>query len=215
MTVSASFIAGFRYDPAAPFSNFFFNAILYLLFIAIHLIMTLPAFKRRVYGSSAGTLFERRVYITVSIITWVGVYWLHLPMSGVMLVAPDWLQFTGLCLVLLCMFAFFEYSNFEMMDGFIGMPESVLSHSADTRAPLLTQGSYGDVRHPMYRALILLTLSSLLIHPHAGQLFFAAAVSITFVVFIPLEEKMLLQARGDEYRFYMGKTGYRLFRRLW
>lgn len=215
MTVSASFIAGFRYDPSAPVGNYLFNTLLYLAFITIHMIMTLPAFKRAVYGSSSGTPLERRIYITVSIITWIGVYWLHKPLPGFGFVSPEWLQFFGLCVVLLCMFAFFEYANFDMMEGFIGMPGTDMSHSTDSVAPLLQEGSYASVRHPMYRALTLLTFSSLMIHPHAGQLFFAAIVSLSFILFIPFEEKMLLRARGEEYEIYMSKTTWRLFRNIW
>lgn len=215
MTVSASFIAGFRHDPNAPAANYLFNLFLYVAFITIHMIMTLPAFKRTVYGSSTGTPFERRIYIIVSIITWIGVYWIHKPLPGYGFTSPEWLQFLGLCVVLLCMFAFFEYANFDMMDGFIGMPYTELSHSTDTIAPLLTEGSYSSVRHPMYRALTLLTFSSLIIHPHASQLFFAVLVSLSFIIFIPFEEKMLLRARGDEYHLYMEKTTYRIFKGLW
>jgi protein-S-isoprenylcysteine O-methyltransferase Ste14 len=215
MTVSASFIVGFRYDADASAGNYLFNFILYFVFIAIHMIMTLPVFKKTLYGTPAGTSFERRIFIVISVITWVAVYWLHRPMPGIGYISPEWLKFLGTCIVLLCLFAFFEYANFDMMNGFIGMPGSEMSHSTDAAAPLLTDGSYNSVRHPMYRALILLTFSSLIIHPHSGQLFFAVIVSISFIVFIPFEEKMLLKARGDEYRLYMEKTTYRIFRGLW
>ena len=215
MTVSASFIVGFRYDANAPAVNYFFNFVLYLLFIVVHMVMTLPAFKKQLYGTSKGTHFERRIFILVSVITWVAVYWFHRPVPGFSYVSPEWLQFLGTCIVLLCLFAFFEYANFDMMNGFIGMPGAEMSHSTDTAAPLLTDGSYKSVRHPMYRALVLLIFSSLIIHPHAGQLFFSILVSFSFIVFIPIEEKMLLTARGDEYRMYMEKTTYRIFRGIW
>ncbi len=215
MTVSASFIVGFRYEQNAPYINYLINTVLFLLFIAIHMLMTLPSFKRLVYGTAAGSPFERRIYITVSIITWVAVYFLHKPMPGFAYVSPVWVQFLGTCFLLLCVFAFFEYTNFEMINGFIGMPGTELSHATDKIAPLMKEGSYAMVRHPMYRAMTLLTFSSLLIHPNAAQLFFAIIVSFSFIVFIPFEEKMLLQARGEEYVLYMETTKYRIFRGIW
>jgi len=215
MTVSASFIIGFRHEQDASYINYFINAGLYLVFIFIHMLMTLPAFKRRVYGSVTGSAFERRVYIMVSIITWVGVYFLHKPVPGFAYLSPVWLQFLGTCLLLLCVFAFFEYANFEMMNGFIGMPGTELSHTTDKTAPLMQTGSYAMVRHPMYRAMILLTFSSLLIHPNAAQLFFAIIISLSFIGFVPFEERMLLQARGDEYAKYMEITPYRIIRGIW
>lgn len=215
MTVAASFIVGFRYNANSPAANYLFNFVLYVVFIAIHMIMTLPVFKKILYGISTGTSFERRIFIFISVITWVAVYWLHKPVPGFSYVSPEWLQFLGTCIVLLCMVAFFEYTNFDMINGFIGMAGAEISHSTDAAAPLLTDGSYNSVRHPMYRALILLVFSSLIIHPHAGQLFFAVLVSLSFILFIPFEEKMLLKARGTEYRVYMEKTTYRVFRGLW
>ena len=89
------------------------------------------------------------------------------------------------------------------------------ARSAAAETPLLTEGSYGKVLHPMYRAAVFLYLSSLLIHPHAGQLLFAALVVISFVGFIPLDEAQLLKARGDDYREYQRKVPYRVFPGIW
>ena len=118
-------------------------------------------------------------------------------------------------MVLLCIFAFFEYANFAMMDRFLGVHGSELSHSAGAETPLMTTGSYASVRHPMYRAMSLLVASSLLIHPHSGQLLFAFMIALSFIAFVPLEERMLLRARGEEYRAYMQLTPYRVFRHVW
>ena len=101
MVVSASFIMGFRYQPAVPLANLWFNLALYAAFAAIHIVMTTPAFKRTVYGSAAGTPTERRVYITTTIVTWVGLYWLHKPIGGFGFESPAWLQYLGLCTMLL------------------------------------------------------------------------------------------------------------------
>ena len=67
----------------------------------------------------------------------------------------------------------------------------------------------------MYRAAFFLTFSSLLIHPHAGQLLFAILTSASFLGFIPFEERQLVRARGETYREYMRTTPYRVFRGIW
>ncbi len=215
MTLSAAFIMGFRHDPGAPVENLYFNVLLYGAFIAIHIVMTLPAFKQAVFGRPEGSSFERRIYITVSVVTWVGVYWLHAPAPGVAFAAPLWLQYVGLCAVLLSVVAFFEFATFESLGGLLGMPGSDLSHSTQGEAPLLTEGSYASVRHPMYRAFLFVAASSLLMHPHAGQLLFAGMVCASFVAFVPFEERQLIRARGDEYRRYMKATPHRILRGVW
>ena len=60
MTLSATFIKGFKYDAAAPFTNLYINIGLYVAFFAVHIVMTMPAFKRAVFGQPGGTPVERR-----------------------------------------------------------------------------------------------------------------------------------------------------------
>ncbi len=215
MSVAAAFITGFRHDASAPVGNLIFDVALYAVFIAVHIVMTMPAFKRAVFGRPEGVPVERRIYIVVSVLTWLGVFWLHEPVPGLAFTSPAWLQFVGLCAVLLSMLAVFEDANMESLGSLLGVPGSPLSHSVGAETPLMTEGSYASVRHPMYRGFVFLALSSLLIHPHAGQLLFAAMLIASFVSFVPFEERQLLAARGDEYRGYMRATPYRIMRGVW
>jgi len=215
MALSASFIMGFRYAADAPPSNYLFNILLYAGFVAVHIVMTMPAFKSAIYGDPAGTLTERRVYVSISVVTWVLVYWLHKPVPGFGYDPPIWLAYVGLCAVLLSIVGFFEFATFEGLNSLLGMPGSQLSHSVGAETPLMTEGPYTQVRHPMYRAAFYLAFCSLIVHPHAGQLLFAIMVTASFVGFIPFEEHQLLKARGDQYRAYMVATPYRLFRGVW
>jgi len=215
MTVSAAFIMGFKHDAQAPLENLYFNIVIYATFIVIHIIMTIPAFKRAVFGRPEGTPFERRIYITITVVTWLAVYFLHRPVPGFGYASPWWLQFLGFCAVLLSFLAFFEFATFENLGNLLGVPGSQLSHSTGAEAPLLTEGPYASVRHPMYRAFCFLAFSSLLIHFHAGQLLFAVMVMASFIGFVPFEERQLLNRRGDEYREYMKQTPYRVFRGVW
>ena len=215
MSLSATFILGFRFDPAAPAGNVVFDIELYVLFIAVHIFMTLPAFKRAVYGAPAGTPMERRVYVAVSVITWIAVYWLHKPVPGFGFAAPAWLEFVGLCGILLSLVAFFEFATIERLSMMVAVPGHEVSHSAGMETPLMSEGSYAQVRHPMYRAFFYLAASSLLMHPNTGQLLFAFMVLLSFIVFIPFEERQLVKARGAQYLDYQARVPYRLFRGIW
>ena len=215
MTVAASLLVGFRYDPAAPAINFAFDAALYLAYVAVHYAMMTPAFKRAVTGSPDGSPAERRAYIVVAVVTWVLVYVLHRPLPGPALQANHWVAYAGTCAFLLSFLAFLEGTTFEALRGFFGLPGAEQTHSVSRETPLLTDGSYAKVRHPMYRGAVFMGLSSIVIHPNAAQLVWALAIGATFLLFIPLEERQLLRARGDEYRAYMAVTQYRVFRGLW
>ena len=215
MSVAASVIAGFRYDALAPVSTLKFNLLLYAVFAAVHIVMTMPAFKGAVYGNAQGTPAERRIYVAISIITWLAVYALHQPTAGFQFHSPEWLRFVGLCGALVSLFAFFEYATFAHMDMLLGVPGAELSHTVGAETPLMTEGSYAQVRHPMYRAMLFLCLSSLLIHPNSGQLLFTVLIAGTFVLFIPFEEYQLAKARGDAYRQYMKDVPYRVLKGIW
>ena len=215
MSVTASFIIGFRYDAQAPFENIYSNIVLYVVFILVHIVMTMPLFKRLVFGQPQGTPFERRIYIAVTIVTWLAVYTLHKPVPGFGLTLPFVIQFLGLCAVLISFLAFFEFATFQGLASLLGVPGAELSHSTGAETPLLTEGPYASVRHPMYRAFFYLAFSSLLIHFNTGQLLFAVFVAASFIGFAPFEERQLIKARGDEYREYMKKTPYRVFRGIW
>ena len=95
------------------------------------------------------------------------------------------------------------------------MDSTELSHSAGTETPLMTKGSYAKVRHPMYAGAMILGAGGLLIHPHMGQLVFTLLIGFTFILFIPIEERMLIKKRGDEYKEYKKQVPYRLFPGIW
>ena len=67
----------------------------------------------------------------------------------------------------------------------------------------------------MYRAAILGALATVGIHANLSQAFWCAMISATFVVFIPIEERQLLAARGERYSAYMRATPWRLLPGIW
>lgn len=214
-SVAAVLAMGFRYDPSAPASNYAYNAALFIGYMAVHYIMMTPGFKKLVAKSAQGSTGERRFYMVVAIVTWVAMYALHKPLPGVAFVSPDWLFFVGACAFLMSFLAFNEGTTFEALKAFSGVPGTEQTHGAAIDAPLQTEGPYASVRHPMYRGAVLMGLSSLLLHPNAAQLAWVAVIGLTFISFIPIEEKQLIKGRGDEYRKYMEATPYRVFKGIW
>lgn len=209
---------GFRYQPGAPIINLLFNLVLYGAFAGIHLIMTRSWFKRRVWGNSAGSPAERQIYIFVTIVTWLGLFAVHRPIGGPSLDVqtwPNWLRFLGLLGMIVSLMAFFEGATFAMLDGLLGVPGTTMTHSHGEETPLFTSGAYARVRHPMYRAMMLACVCSVVLHPDAAGLLWAALIAATFILFIPVEEQQLIDARGDAYREYQRQTPYRLFRGVW
>lgn len=162
------------------------------------------------FGRPEGTPLERRIDITISVVTWVGVYALHPPVGLLGLAAPPWLQCVGICGVLLAVVAFSQFATFEGLARMVALPASALSHTVGAETPLMKDGPYAEVRHPMYRATFFLAFVSLLIHLHARQLRFALLTTGSFLALIPLEEYQLVQECGEEYGSYMRATPYQL-----
>lgn len=72
---------------------------------------------------------------------------------------------------------------------------------------LITGGVYRLVRHPMYSSFFLWALAQLILIPNwvAGPAGFIG-FGILFAFRVGREEKMMLDAFGDEYRDYMART---------
>ncbi|MHC4641479.1 MAG: protein-S-isoprenylcysteine O-methyltransferase [Planctomycetota bacterium] len=80
---------------------------------------------------------------------------------------------------------------------------------------LVTKGVYKYIRHPMYSAHFLWAIAQvLLLHNWiAGPAFLVTSVPL-YLFRVPLEERMMLNRFGEEYKLYMSRTG-RMFPRLW
>jgi protein-S-isoprenylcysteine O-methyltransferase Ste14 len=215
VSIFGSLICGFRHAPGAPAGNIVLAILLYAAWIGVHLGMTTSWFKARAWGAPHGKPRERRVFILVSVTTWLLLYAIHPSVPGPSLASPGWLQFTGVVLTLMGTRSFFDGLNPKVLDGMLGVPGAAMGYSHGSETPLMTDGPYATVRHPMYRAAIFAGLASLLIHPNMGQLLWGAMIGATFIAFIPIEERQLTNARGEAYLAYCRRTPYRLFPGLW
>lgn len=80
---------------------------------------------------------------------------------------------------------------------------------------LVTTGVFKQIRHPMYAAHILWGLAQpLLLHNWIAGFSMLVTTLLLYLVRLPLEERMLVEQFGGEYRAYMHHTG-RLLPRLW
>lgn len=72
---------------------------------------------------------------------------------------------------------------------------------------LITRGVYRRIRHPMYSALLLYSVAHALVIPNwvAGPSNLAA-FAVLFALRVRPEERMMLEAFGDEYTAYIART---------
>jgi protein-S-isoprenylcysteine O-methyltransferase Ste14 len=71
---------------------------------------------------------------------------------------------------------------------------------------LITRGMYRVVRHPIYLAMVIYTIGIPLIFSSLCGLLFMLGLIPCILYRIGIEEKMLLEEFGDEYREYMKNT---------
>jgi len=72
---------------------------------------------------------------------------------------------------------------------------------------LIEIGPYRKVRHPMYTVFIVFTISIAIITANVLCIIFSLLISCSFPSIAKSEELMLIDAFGDEYNSYMGRTG--------
>jgi len=76
-----------------------------------------------------------------------------------------------------------------------------------------TDGPFGIVRHPIYLGWVLMVFAFPVMT--TSRLMFAVVSTAYLVIAIPLEERSLLDAYGDNYRAYQQQQRWRLIPGLW
>lgn len=71
---------------------------------------------------------------------------------------------------------------------------------------VVTAGPYAHVRHPLYLAVLLLTLGTVLAHPSVATGCVAAGLAIGVAIKIPREERALRTTLGERYARYADRV---------
>ncbi len=73
---------------------------------------------------------------------------------------------------------------------------------------LVTEGIFKYIRHPMYAAHILWAIAQILIiHNWLVAYPFLITVTLLYLLRVNIEEEMMIEKFGEEYKQYMSKTG--------
>ena len=72
---------------------------------------------------------------------------------------------------------------------------------------LVTRGLYRLIRHPMYASFLLIALAQAFLLPNwVAGLSGLVGLAVLFFMRVDVEERMMLDTFGEEYRVYSGKT---------
>lgn len=115
--------------------------------------------------------------------------------------SPQWLRILGLILAVLCVpLLWWIFKSIGK-----NISETVLIKDEHE---LVTSGPYNWVRHPLYGTALVLLLSISLVFGDWIILGYTFAGVLAFrLLVIPVEEKELLDAFGEEYECYQARTG--------
>ena len=118
---------------------------------------------------------------------------------------PAWARWTGLALGVfsVCLNAW----SHKTLSERLGEDFDPVLRLIKVRA-LVKAGPYAGIRHPIYLAFLLMQISLLLLSSNWLIGFSGIAIILgVILVRIPVEEQMLIEQFGDEYREYMQRTG--------
>jgi protein-S-isoprenylcysteine O-methyltransferase Ste14 len=128
-------------------------------------------------------------------------YAINPPWFGILSVPfPNWLRWTGVVLGIIS-FGFYGWSQATLGKEWSFHLQTRQEHH------LVVTGPYARIRHPIYLALIAFLTGIALV---TANWFFVALLAISIVVLvrrIPIEEEMMIQEFGAEYRAYVRRTG--------
>ena len=79
--------------------------------------------------------------------------------------------------------------------------------TAEPDQPLITDGLFGRIRHPIYAFSILLVICTVIAVPTALMAACGAGLACLWVLKAHNEERHMLRQHGDAYAAYLGRTG--------
>ena len=193
----------------APVMAAVVDVALIALFGLQHSIMARPAFKRawtRIVSPAA----ERSVYVLLSSIALLILFWFWQPIATTVWVVPPndrwltdilWVLFwAGFGIVLVSTFLINHFELFGLQQAWLNLRGSE-EPAPELRQPLF----YRWVAHPLYSGFFLAFWATP--HMSAGHLLLALSLSIYMLIAIRYEEHDLTGVFGEDYRRYRSGVG--------
>jgi protein-S-isoprenylcysteine O-methyltransferase Ste14 len=146
-------------------------------------------------------LFASRVVLFLMLIASLVLYSLNHPwMSTLEFPVPGWLRWVGFAIGWLSI-GLATWAELELGRQFSPQLQLRQAHK------LITTGPYTYLRHPLYTALYGFGLSLALVSANWFFFGFFLLSLLGLGIWVPREEKMLMERFGEEYRRYMERTG--------
>lgn len=183
------------------------NVLLFTIFALHHSVMARTGAKAWLTRRVPRDL-ERSLYVWISSLLFLAVCWLWQPLPGIV-----W-QTRGPG-VILHVIQLFGVALTIRAAQIVGVRELAGLRQPDPAKKIhfTTDGPFGIVRHPIYLGWVLMVFAMPTMT--MSQLLFAVVSTIYLVIAIPLEERSLTDAFGDQYRGYQKQMQWRLFPGLW
>lgn len=167
-----------------------------MLYCAVHSVLAMPAIKK-VVGNQR---LYRLVYSLLAVVGLMGILLYQATLPAQKFFEPnDVSQIAGLALGLvgiqLIRMAFKKHS----FKAFIGLKKA-------GESPLITDGIYARLRHPLYTATLALGLGFLVFYPTMSIVVMLAVWVVYLPIGIKLEEAKLIATYGEAYRDYQKST---------
>lgn len=154
------------------------------------------AIRREGVGS-----FIARVVLFFCLIGWLILYAIYPPwMASISFILPAWLRWVGFVL---------GAGSLALWIWTQSTLDTLWSAQLQLRPEhhLVTNGPYAHIRHPLYAAMILLSIAFSLVTANWFFILLSALAILGMIVRVPREEQMMIEHFGREYQTYMHQTG--------
>ncbi len=197
-------------DPAA----IAFNIALFSVFALHHSVLARSGIKARLSRLIPPPL-ERSSYVWIASLLFIGVCALWQPMAGVAWEVHGPLRFVFYAVQAAGVVLTLRSAALIDIWDLAGVAQVSRTGQPAGTVPVIfkTAGPYGWLRHPIYLGWVLIVCAAPAMT--AGRALFAGISTLYLVVAIPLEERSLVQAHGEDYRRYQRQVRWRLLPGIW
>ncbi len=146
-------------------------------------------------------VFVLRVIAFLALMTFLVMYFLRAKwIDAFLFPLPGWLRWLGFILGMAAVL-FWTWTQVALDRQWSPQLQLTKGHQ------LITVGPYARIRHPLYSAMFGWGIALALLTANWIFVGIGALMVIGLLWRVPKEEQMMLEAFGDEYKIYMGRTG--------